>query len=336
MKKRSICPILLTCTLLSLLLSARAGAASTPTALQASNPSPTPIGKKTPHVATPDELLVAQIEWRRTRHANTYDDGLGANTTCALCKAPRNYSANPIALQAAEDCAACKREPGQPRPDLEAGVPVAQPDWKSISCDTCHQPVGDSYSTAISYWDPVLEQYQPLANSTELCAKCHAEQHGFGVIREQSVSAAHKGWECSRCHGAHNLPVKCTDCHDVQKGAGASAHMAHSKVGCPACHDAGGLAIWQDPNASSRYYAQWMPRQMAHDLRSWPSHNLQTRVDCLRCHHPQDDQGTIIASDVRCVNALCHPDGVELCPWRQLCVTGGCHSSAAPTPRPTR
>ena len=152
--------------------------------------------------------------------------------------------------------------------------------------------------------------------ATELCAKCHAEQHGFEVIWEQSVSPAHKGWECTRCHGSHNTPVKCTDCHDPTTGRGAAAHAQHPKVGCTACHDAGGLSIWQDPNSDSRYYQMYMPERFAHALRSWPSHNLQAAVDCRRCHHPQGDRQMTLASNIRCDNSSCHPNGASFnwCP----------------------
>ncbi len=279
-------------------------------------PTPTPRPTVTPHVATATELQAAQTQWAQSRHANTFDAGQGANTTCAQCKSPRNWDPDAMAAQFAHDCFACKREPGQPRPDLSGGVAVPQADWKSITCDDCHQPVGNSYSTALSYWNPELNQYEPVKSSTELCAKCHAEQHGFGVIWEQSVSPAHKGWDCTRCHGSHNTPVKCTDCHDVTQGRGATAHANHPQVDCTTCHDAGGLVVWRDPYPDSRFYQKLMPQRMAHALRSWPSHDLQTAVDCRRCHHPQGAQQTLIASTVTCNNAACHPDGASFnwCP----------------------
>ena len=278
--------------------------------------APTPQPTLIPHVATAAELQTAQAQWARSRHANTYDNGQGANTTCASCKSPRNWDPNALAIQTAQDCTACKREPGKPRPELPGGVPIAKQDWKSITCDVCHQPVGNSYSTALSFWNQSQQRYEPVSNTTELCAKCHAEQHGFEVIWEQSVSPAHKGWECTRCHGSHNTPVKCTDCHDPTTGRGAAAHTQHPNVGCTACHDAGGLGIWQDPNADSRYYQEYMPERFAHTLRSWPSHNLQLTADCRRCHHPQGDRQMTLASNIRCDNSSCHPNGASFnwCP----------------------
>jgi hypothetical protein len=278
--------------------------------------SATATPKPTPHIATPAEFDAARITWSQSRHANTYDAGMGANTTCALCKSPRNYDPDALAKLAAEDCSACKREPGQPRPDLSGGVPVAQADWKSIGCDVCHEPVGNSYSTALSFWNAERGVYEPIKTSAELCAKCHAEQHGFGVIWEQSVSPAHKGWDCVRCHGSHNAPVKCIDCHDINTGRGAEAHRQHQKVDCTACHDAMKSVIWQDPYPDSRFFGRYFPQRTAHALRSWPSHNLQTQVDCKYCHHPQGAQQTTLASEVSCQNSACHPNGATFnwCP----------------------
>ena len=265
----------------------------------------TPTGR----VATDAELQSARAQWAQSGHADTYDNSQGANTTCASCKSPMNWDPTAPAAEAAHDCSSCKREPGKPRPELTGGVPVPQETWKNITCDICHQPAGNSYLTTVSFWNQALRQYEPMSSPTALCAKCHAEQHGFQVIYEQTASSAHKGWECTRCHGPHNAPVKCTDCHNPTQGRGAAAHAQHSTVNCTTCHDAGGLPIWQDPYPDSRYYRTYMPQRFAHTLRSWPSHNLQTSADCRRCHHPQSALQMTLAGNVRCDNQACHPDG---------------------------
>ncbi len=277
--------------------------------VSATPPSAAPTPTRASHVATAEELQIAQSQWMRARHANTYDNGLGANTTCAQCKAPRNWDPNAPAAEAAHDCSLCKREPGKPRPQLEGGVPVAQAAWKSITCDVCHPPAGNSYSTGLAFWNQSTQQYEPVSSSNALCEKCHTGTHGFEVMYEQSASPAHRGWECTRCHGSHNTPVKCTDCHDPTQGRGVAAHAQHANVGCTTCHDAGNLPIWQDPYTESRYYQVYMPQRMAHDLRSWPSHNLQTAAHCRRCHHPQGALQSTVASNVRCDNKACHPGG---------------------------
>jgi hypothetical protein len=135
---------------------------------------------------------------------------------------------------------------------------LPQEAWKNITCDICHQPVGNSYSTALSFWNQLERKYEPVSSAADLCAKCHTEAHGFQVTFEQAASSAHKDWGCTRCHGSHNTPVKCTDCHDVTKGRGAAAHALHPNVDCTTCHDAGGLPIWQDPYPDSRFYQKWL------------------------------------------------------------------------------
>ncbi len=176
-----------------------------------SAPTPQP-GPTRGHVATQAELAAARSDWEHSAHANTFDDGQGANTTCASCKSPRNWDPSDLAGQAqALDCNSCKRVPGAPRPALEGGVAVAQKDWHNVGCEICHEPVGDSYMTSISYWNQAEGKYDPVASTTELCAKCHEGQHGFQVIEEQTASVAHQGWECTRCHGAHGTPSACTN-----------------------------------------------------------------------------------------------------------------------------
>lgn len=281
--------------------------------LLVSTPQPTPIRG---HVATTAEVQRATLEWTRSAHADTYDNGMGANATCARCKSPRNWQADAVAAQEALDCGACKRVPGAPRPELSGGAPINPANWKSIGCDVCHQPAGDSYWTSISFWDPSTRTFSAVQSSTELCGKCHEGRHGFQVIEEQERSQVHKGWECTRCHGVHGLPSKCTDCHDVSVGKTAVEHARHAQVNCTACHDAGGLSIWQDSTAESKHYREFVPVRFAHTLTSWPSHNLRTEVDCRHCHHPQGITRVMVASAVGCTNSNCHPGGAVLhwCP----------------------
>ena len=122
-------------------------------------------------IATDEELLRAREQWSETEHARTYDEGLGANTTCARCKSPLNWDpSQDAAAQQALDCGSCKRVPGAPRPELEGGIPVSEDDWQHITCDICHIPVGDSYHTDIAYWNQSLGQYEAVENVMELCA----------------------------------------------------------------------------------------------------------------------------------------------------------------------
>ena len=291
-------------------------------------PTPTP-GR----IASAAEINKATADWIQSGHADTYDRGAGANTTCARCKSPTNWDAHAPAAQEALNCGACKRVPGAPRPELASGVPVAQTNWQNIGCAICHQRIGDSYSITPVFWNNEMKQYEAVHAANELCAHCHEGLHGFEVITEQGVSPAHKGWTCTQCHGSHNKRVACTDCHDPTKGRGAPEHAGHSKVNCTACHDAGGLSVGYETDAPSRIAARhlntYMTLRFAHTLTSWPSHNLQTQVDCKRCHHPQSIQRTLVASRVGC--DACHPEGAALF-W---CANFPRNPDPYPTPTPT-
>jgi hypothetical protein len=190
---------------------------------------------------------------------------------------------------------------------LEGGIPVSANDWQGIGCDVCHQPVGDSYDTAISFWNQDLGYYEPVHNANELCAKCHEGRHGFQVLEEQAISPAHNNWECTRCHGAHGTPSSCTNCHNPNVGNGGFEHQRHPGVNCTACHDAGGLSIWQDREAGSKHLGEYAPIRFAHTLRSWTSHNIQPQVWCGRCHHLRENNAPPIAPKTTCQD--CHIDG---------------------------
>ena len=270
-----------------------------------------PATTPTPRIATQEELATAQAEWERSAHADTFDSGMGANTTCARCKSPMNWDpSQDLAAQAALDCGSCKRIPGAPRPELESGVSVTQGDWRNVQCSICHIPVGDSYYTSIAFWEQSLRSYVSVQDTNELCAKCHEGRHGFEVVEEQRVSPAHQGWECTRCHGPHGEPAACTDCHNPTDGPGSSEHARHPLVDCTACHDQGGLSIWLESDPESKFFDTYMTRRFAHTLTSWPSHDLSANVSCVKCHHPKDADSPVLVQEIGCKQ--CHPDGAVL------------------------
>lgn len=271
------------------------------------SPTVTPAPLLERQIATAEELAGAEAEWANSAHADSYDQGMGANTTCARCKSPKNWVADPIAAQAALDCASCKRVPGEPRPNLDAGVPVAESDWQNISCDVCHQPAGDSFLTSIAYWNNELGQYEAVASETALCARCHKGEHGFQVVEEQSQSTAHSGWECSACHGPHGTRSACTDCHDPFAGDASEDHARHEQVNCTACHDAGNLPVWLASDPSSRHAGTYITVRSAHAPSSWPSHNQQRPVACVRCHHPREGSLGAVSQESSCES--CHSGG---------------------------
>ncbi|MGD8749863.1 MAG: hypothetical protein PVG14_00500 [Anaerolineales bacterium] len=267
---------------------------------------PTPTG----HIATETELALAYVEWSQSAHSDTYDNGMGANTTCARCKSPVNWDpTQEIAQLEASDCGSCKRIPGAPRPELPSGIVVEEGDWNGIPCEVCHIPVGDSYSVLLVFWDQKESRYVPVESEYELCGKCHEGRHGFHVIEEQISSPAHTGWNCSRCHGSHGNQVTCEDCHDPEIGIGVEEHVRHQYINCTACHDAGNLSVWQDSDKKSRHYGEIIPVRFAHALTSWPSHNIQLKVRCQRCHHPKEKYSRIVAASVPCI--ACHTEGAS-------------------------
>lgn len=278
--------------------------------VSAAAPVPTPRAPASPsgRVATEAELQLAFQEWELSGHSQTYDNGMGANTTCARCKSPKNWDpTQELAQIEAQDCESCKRIPGAPRPELGMGVPVGEAEWHNITCDVCHIPVGNSYYTGIAYWNQSANLYEEVESVMDLCARCHEGQHGFEVVEEQKVSPVHTNMECTVCHGPHGADSSCEDCHDISEGYAIDEHNRHLGVNCTACHDAGGLSIWLETDASSSHFGEYIGRRYAHALTSWPSHNLQLEVRCQRCHHPLGTYDVIIAYNASC--DACHQEG---------------------------
>lgn len=253
----------------------------------------------------------AYLEWEQSEHADTFDNGLGANTTCARCKSPKNWDpSQEVAALEALDCGSCKRVPGAPRPELESGSPVSLDDWQDITCEICHIQEGDSVTAEIAFWDQTSGTYQDVESVNELCAHCHEGRHGFEVVEEQRASPAHQNWDCTKCHGNHGKSSSCTDCHNPAEGSGASEHARHPSVNCTGCHDNGRLSVWQEMDPQSDFFGSFITRRFAHALTSWPSHNLSKEVDCVRCHHPAGEYSRVLVEEVSCQE--CHEEGAVL------------------------
>lgn len=269
-------------------------------------------------VATPLQVAEAYAAWAHSEHSRTYDDGLGADTTCARCKSPLNWDPAAPAAEAALDCASCKRVPGEERPVLAGGEPVPPEEWQHIGCPICHEPVGDSYYVDIAFWNQATGAYEPVADVDQLCAHCHEGRHGFEVTEEMAADAAHPGMTCLDCHDPHGeTAISCTDCHDPFMGEGAVEHANHQQVHCSACHDQGGLSLWWERDETSPFYGTVMTVRFAHTLTSWPSHNLRTEVECGACHHARDVTRPALAQAVACDNPSCHAGGavINWCPY---------------------
>ena len=170
--------------------------------------------------------------------------------------------------------------------------------------------------TSIAYWNNAEQRYEPVDSAQDLCVHCHEGRHGFEVVEEQTASEVHKNWECTRCHGAHGESAACEDCHDVSVGPAYEDHQLHLNVNCTSCHDQGQLRIVVDTDPNSQFYGTYVPERYAHTLTPWPSHNLQTEVDCRRCHHRPSVTVPPVASEVGCDSSGCHEQGAVLhwCP----------------------
>jgi hypothetical protein len=252
-------------------------------------------------VATSSKVPEKWTLWSESAHASTGGTASVANTYCAECHSPLNWN---------------------PQATRDTAVPVLAGEWMNIPCEVCHEASGTgSLLASISWWDPTTDQNQPVADSTELCEKCHRDTVDFHykVNLDDSV---HSGFGCMTCHEPHSTAASCTNsgCHDQIRPesslppgtptggvhpnntafcGGANCHPAatqaalsntsihsamHASVSCIACHDSSGLDV-----APFFDLGTWMPFQIL-EKDGVPtkvpvrSHAIHRTVDCTRCH----------------------------------------------------
>jgi hypothetical protein len=234
--------------------------------------------------------------WQGSKHAATFVSGdNGVNNDCARCHSPRNFAPASMADMPAT-CASCKFNIPVPKP-------IAQADWKSIQCDSCHKIEGGAaapkavwLNALVAEYDSTKEPYESVSNNTELCGKCHRDAPGFSYKIDMGASG-HKSMQCTTCHDPHSLNSSCSagTCHaSVLKEAKIGHDAAHTSVQCWACHDASGLKV--DKPAGQNVLTTFRATDARGKAVATPymSHNLQRKVDCARCHYAGNPWGLAV------------------------------------------
>jgi len=232
----------------------------------------------TPQVSTPDPAAI-EAAWRSSEHANSFVlDANGQNNTCARCHAPINWM--PALEDLPESCFACKFE-------LEAPPPtISEADWTDIPCNICHKVDKKDNILPEFAWLEIapLGEYAAVASATELCLKCHDTTGipAHGVIQ---LSGAHAGYECTKCHSAHDTKTSCdpAGCHAEPTAPTAGHDADHQAVACVACHDGSGMEV--EPNDDGIWTTFTSgTTETSTDKFSFTSHNVVLEASCDRCH----------------------------------------------------
>jgi len=179
---------------------------------------------------------------------------------------------------------------------------------QGVNCVNCHDGVEKN-----------------ISNGYILCMNCHSVT--LKVSQPTNMNKlAHSELNCLSCHNPHSTQTSCSNagCHDkIRKPedmppatpgsghpsnssfcGGANCHPAateaaisnptihgakHAGVSCIACHDASGLKV-----GPSKAFGMWVTYQSREDnsvsvQEPYFSHNLQSIVDCTRCHYEQNE-----------------------------------------------
>ncbi len=247
--------------------------------------APTPAAQP----VSPTQTLPAPVQaalwakWQSSPHGNTYDLGKGPNTYCSRCHSPRNW--DPASkIDAPPNCVSCKFETDATVRVAKSNPLVAQADWRNIGCDVCHRVENETASAEIAWLNRVTGKYEPVANTTSLCEKCHMDTDVLRHRRDLG-KAVHVGFQCTQCHDAHTTKASCasSQCH-VSLSQIPGHDAAHANVNCVTCHDASGLQVGRDPSTNA--WITWRTTELLgrKTTKSYVSHNLQKSVDCARCH----------------------------------------------------
>jgi hypothetical protein len=287
-KSRGIALLAILICMSALILPACAGGGQPPTDPPAPTPDSEPAqsnaGEPSEQAepASPEDL---QALWSGSAHADTFvvtEDG--TNSSCARCHAPVNWV--PTMEDIPESCLTCKFEVAPPPPF------VPQEDWTDVECMVCHRVNRGEVEPEYAWLEIApIEEYASVADSTELCDKCHLAGDISGHT-SVTIGGGHPDFTCTDCHDAHAITATCSNpsCHaDVLSGEPAlpGHDEDHAEVGCVACHDASGLAVdfvedrgeWSTLVLSDGGVEPGTP---------FVSHDLAAAAPCERCHYPDN------------------------------------------------
>jgi len=261
----------------------------------------------------PEELSL----WGTSAHAHTNQTDASSNTYCARCHSPLNWNPGADSIHASS---------------------VSAGQWRNIGCEICHETSAGTTSPVISWWNPDTNQYQAVSSSTELCIQCHRDTGEFHY-QINLGNSIHSEFECTDCHDPHSAEASCSNsgchenirpkssippstptggqhpnntsfcgganCHPVATQAALSNYSIHGathvSVSCVACHDASGFEV--GPSKELGYWITFQTTEVNRDKTQIPyqSHDIQTKVDCNRCHFEGNTWGltTVTGNEFR-------------------------------------
>src|SRR5690554_1762409 len=259
------------------------------------------------------EFADIQEAWAASAHGNTYDFGKGPNTYCSRCHSPQNW--DPAARPGPPpNCITCKFPQDPELRIAETMDFVPEEEWVGITCSTCHVVEGDMIQTTSNAWfNPIAEEYEPVATTNELCGKCHTNSTGVSTTGGRGVDheiilggSAHRNWaatidgrrldRCTDCHDPHTQqPTTCETCH--ADALDLEVHQTHAEaVRCIACHDASGAQVGPVEGMGGLWTTALTEASRSGEVTTTPiiSHSVQWEVSCDRCHFEGNEAGLTV------------------------------------------
>lgn len=183
-----------------------------------------------------------------------------------------------------------------------------------VGCEDCHSVENGIVMNELQHGKPQTGRNEAGLGEDPICGRCH---------QVPSVGSAHPDFSCGDCHDPHVVKVSCTDsgchsniptvfyelpatptnghptngssfcgggnCHSMATAVAQTTRSihgpAHAFVACEACH--GGSPMKAGPSLEN---GRWV--LLHEDGSELPfSHDLQSGVDCSRCHFENNPWG---------------------------------------------
>lgn len=228
--------------------------------------------------------------WKSSIHANTYSLEKGPNTYCAKCHSPLNWD-DEAKVDQPPNCVSCKFA-FEAEPRIAVGNPlVPEEDWKNIDCLVCHKINEEQETVQLGWLNTITGYHETVANTTELCEKCHLDNQTLRHKRMLGENA-HVSFQCTDCHDPHSLRANCKNCHSISLDATPTEALDHppsrTNEDCILCHpnawDEHDRTIQEAGNDDCGSCHVELVDQMKKAEMAQAHSILHANVSCVACH----------------------------------------------------
>ncbi len=164
---------------------------------------------------------------------------------------------------------------------IQRGISVGEHAHKDYRCVQCHEPHSTTASCVSSgcHEDVLAASLLPSVEHANLIENAQCEEcHPNGMQLHDMETQRSGNTDCLNCH---------IEMDNVAPDQTAPAYHSkrHAAVDCVACHDASGMEVMQAENSAVLTTFRTIKSPSGVSTAAFVSHDIQTAVDCQRCHY---------------------------------------------------